>query len=130
FGAFMTVWLLYPHSSVVIWLPWLWWLTARLVAAPTTRLTAALAGVVALSLLAGQPEMAYFLALATGLFLLFQLALRRPFAWRGVALRLLLWVAAYGLGALIAAVQLLPFLESLAQSAIVAHRAGSADPSR
>ncbi|HMA37443.1 MAG TPA: hypothetical protein VKY74_23520 [Chloroflexia bacterium] len=117
FGAFLTVWLLYPHTSVAIWLPWLWWATARLVARPGPRPCALLAGFAALTLLAGQPEMALHVALATGAFALFLVWQARA---RGIrtALQILgLGLAAYVLAALLAAVQLLPFGEYLTHSA-------------
>ncbi len=117
FSAFLSNWLLWPHSAVAVWLPWLWWTTARLMARPGPRPLAALAGVVALTLVAGHPETAYQLALGTGLFALFaawQAASRRPATFVG---RLALWGAAYGLGAALAAIQLGPFIEYLNQSA-------------
>ena|GEM_PF-2370541 len=130
FSAFMTVWLLYPLTSVVGWLPWLWWATARLMARPGARPLAGLAALVALSLLAGQPEVDYQLALGTGLFALlaaWQATPRHPAALAG---RLALWGGAYALGAAVAAIQLGPFVEYLSHSAALAARSagGAADP--
>jgi hypothetical protein len=122
FGAFMMVWLLYPLTAAAAWLPWLWWATARLVARPGPRPVAILAAIVALSLLAGQPEMAYYLALTTGLFALFLLAQGRAAGRRHLAAALGGWVAAYGLGAIVAAIQLLPFVEYLGESAALRYR--------
>ncbi|MEO6458039.1 MAG: YfhO family protein [Chloroflexia bacterium] len=111
FGAFMTVWLLHPHTATVIWLPWLWWGTARLVERPGARRAALLAVFVGLHMLAGHPETAYHMGQATTLFMLFHAwqtgplnvkRLIRIFGW---------WAGAYLLGALVSAVQLLPFLE-------------------
>lgn len=122
FCAFNTVWLQYPHSTVMAYLPWLWWTTARLMAGPSARRAAALGLVAGLSLLAGQPEMAYYAALATGLFALltaWQAAPRQP---RALAGRLVLWGVGYILGAGLAAVQIAPFLDYLVQSAALGLR--------
>ncbi len=114
-GTFLTVWLLYPLTGAVVWLPWLWWATARLIAHPGPRPLAVLAVLAALPLLAGQPEMALHLALATGGWALF-CAMRTGGGRRGAG-RLALWVGGYALGTLLAAVQVLPFLEYLGESA-------------
>ncbi|HMA37792.1 MAG TPA: hypothetical protein VKY74_25285, partial [Chloroflexia bacterium] len=111
FGAFLTVWLLHPHTAAAIWLPWLWWATARLVARPGPRPCALLAGLVALTLLSGHPEMAYHLALVTGLFTLCLLWLAGPLRLGRAGGILALWGAGYLLGAGLAAVQLIPFAE-------------------
>jgi hypothetical protein len=125
FGGFLIAWLLYPLTGAVIWLPWLWWATGRLMAQPGVRAVAVLALVVALTLLAGQPEMAFHMTAATGLlalFLAWQATPRRAGPLLG---RLGLWAAAFLLGALLAAIQILPFLEYLAHSAALAGRSGS-----
>ncbi|MDQ2810037.1 MAG: YfhO family protein [Chloroflexota bacterium] len=122
FSAFMTSWLLYPLTAVVVWLPWLWWATARLMARPGPRPLAGLAAVVALSLLAGHPETSYQVAVYTGGFALWsawQAAPRRPVAFTQ---RMALWAAAYGLGAALTAIQLLPFVEYLTHSAALGGR--------
>jgi hypothetical protein len=125
-GSFMTVWLLYPLASTALWLPWLWLATARLLENPGPQRCALLAGIVALSILAGHPETALHLAIATGVFALYcawrlvrqgehgklRLALR-PLGW---------WGAAYVLGAAVAAVQVLPFIEYVLHSAVLIGR--------
>ncbi|MDQ2807249.1 MAG: YfhO family protein, partial [Chloroflexota bacterium] len=123
FSTFLTVWLLYPLSSAVVWLPWLWWATARLIAQPHPRSVAALAVLAALPLLAGQPEMALHLVLASGAWALF-CAIRAGGGWRGLT-RIALWAGGYALGTLLAAIQVLPFLEYLSQSAAWQARAGA-----
>ena len=122
-GAFMSIWLLYPLSSAITWLPWLWWAAARLLAAPGRRIFAGFAALVALNLLAGHPESAFHIAQATGVFALFYIWQNGPPGLRRRAGRLGLVLAAYGLGALLAAVQLLPFLDYLGQSVILHTRA-------
>ena len=126
-GAFMTIWLLYPLTSTVTWLPWLWWATARLVDAPSRRRLAGLAGLVALSLVAGHPETALHSAEATGAFALFYAWQAGPGSVRRVGQRLGWWLGAYALGGLLAAVQLLPFLDYLAQSTVWLTRGSQLD---
>ena len=123
FSTFLTVWLLYPLTGAVVWLPWLWWATARLITQPGPRSVAVLAGFAALPLLAGQPEMALHLALATGTWALF-CAIRCGGGQRGLT-GLGLWAGGYALGTLLAAIQVLPFLEYLSQSAAWQARAGA-----
>ncbi len=122
FSSFMTVWLLYTLASVACWLPLAWWLTARLWARPGPGAAAGLAAVAALTLVAGHPETAYYVALSSGLFALFLLATQRPWRTRGAVGRLALWGGAYALGAAIAAIQLAPFLEYLGQGAALVRR--------
>ncbi len=122
FSAFVTVWLLYPLTNVAVWLPWLWWATARLMARPAPRRLAALAGLVALSLLAGHPETSYQLAVYTGGFALFAAWQAAPRRWGALAERLAWWAAAYGLGTALTAIQLGPFIEYLTHSAALGGR--------
>ncbi len=128
YGAFLIIWLFWPLTSVAIWLPWLWWATDRLMARPTARWMAGLAGLVAVSIFAGHPETTFHLALFVGAFALFrawQAAPARPWP---IARLLGLWTAGYALGALIAAVQLLPFAEYMAQSMVLVWRNNPARP--
>jgi hypothetical protein len=122
FGAFLISWLFWPLTSVAIWLPRLWWATGRLVARPTAGRVAALAGLVALSWFAGHPETSYHITLFTGLFALFVAA---QGGWRQpgrIAWGLGAWALGYALGAGVAAIQLLPFLEYAGQSMILVSR--------
>jgi hypothetical protein len=123
FGGFVTSWAMWPHMNVAVWLPWLWWATARLIDMPSFRRLTALAGFVALSVLAGQPEITYYTALATGLFALFLVATGGPLRPARILQSLGWWAAAYLVGMLIASIQLLPFLDYLAQSMSLVTRA-------
>ncbi len=133
FGAFMTVWLLHPPTASLIWLPWLWWATARVITRPGPRAVAVLAVFVALSLLSGHGETAYHMAEATGLFALFLTwQARRPGQGGSRLIRYFLgimgiWSAAYLLGALIAAIQIMPFLEYSGQSMATLRRVARQD---
>jgi hypothetical protein len=123
FGAFMTVWLLFPQTAVAAWLPWLWWATAILIEKPSARKAAILAAIVALTIVGGHPETAYELALAAGsfaLFCLWQLRRRGP---RLLGRALAIWLSACALGGCLAAVQVLPFAEYALNSAAAVYRA-------
>lgn len=111
FGAFMTVWLLHPHTATVIWLPWLWWGTACLVERPGARRAALLAAFVGVHMLAGHPETAYHMGQATALFMLFHAWQTGPLNVKRLTRIVGWWASAYLLGVLVSAVQLLPFLE-------------------
>jgi hypothetical protein len=126
YGAFLIIWLFWALTSVVIWLPWLWWATDRLMARPSGRWVAGLAGLVALTIFAGHPETTVHVALfasANALFRAWQAAPGEPGA---IVRRLGLWAAGYTLGAGIAAIQLLPFVEYLAQSMVLIWRSNPA----
>ncbi|MGI8589097.1 MAG: YfhO family protein [Chloroflexia bacterium] len=111
YGAFMVVWALHPHTAAVIWLPWIWWATARLMIAPGPRAVAVLGGFVALLVLAGHPETAFHTMLATGFFALFLVGLRRPWRPPAAVRDLALWGIAGLVGGAVASMQILPFLE-------------------
>lgn len=126
FGASMTVWLLYSLANAMLLLPWLWWATARLLAQPSGLRFAALSVIVGLTLFAGHPETAYHLALVTGLFALFCLWNQGPLRAGAFMRGLGVWSAAYLLGTVLAAIQVLPFLEYVQQSAALIGRANPA----
>jgi hypothetical protein len=128
YGAFVILWLSWPLTSVAIWLPWLWWATARLMARPSARRIVGLALLVVISIFAGHPETAFHLALFTGPFALF-CAWRAALGQPGRGLRLLgLWLAGCGAGVLCAAIQLGPFLEYMAQSQVLIWRSAAGHP--
>jgi hypothetical protein len=122
FGSFLVVWLHAAMLDVAIWLPWLWWATARLVRQPGRGPVALLAGLVALHLLGGHPETMLHLGLETGAFALFQVAGLRPLSWGRAGRALGAAIAAYTLGVGLAAIQLLPFIEYLTHSASFLNR--------
>ncbi|HYP41948.1 MAG TPA: YfhO family protein [Chloroflexia bacterium] len=122
YGAAMTVWLLYPLTATAMWLPWLWWATSRLISQPSASRLSLLAGIVALMLLAGHLQTAYHVMLATGLYALFHAWQTAPRQVGRLARTLGLWLAACGLGAMIASIQLLPFIEYSGESMALLRR--------
>jgi len=116
-GGFQVVYLAFPLSNVSVLLPWLLLCADRCALQPTGRRVAALAAVAALQHLGGHPETAFHGQLAAALLVLVRAAsvtggLRPALASRA------LWrpAAGFALGALAAAVQILPFLEYARQS--------------
>jgi hypothetical protein len=116
-NPFSVYWLRHPLAPTAAWLPWLLWATERLVSDVSRRTIAFLAMIVAVLLLSGHPETAFkSLLLAGGYGLLRALQTRQ-------AMRSLVALAcAVGVGLLLAAMQIVPFLEYLTESRAVAVR--------
>lgn len=114
----MVGWLLWPFSSTMIFLPLLFGLAERLRGAPGTRPVAMIAVTVALDLVAGYPQGAFQDVVAATAWTLMRAA------GAGAPMALLLrWTGGVTLGAALAAIQIVPFLEYLRESAILAYRA-------
>jgi hypothetical protein len=127
FGGFQVLCLLHPHSNVSALLPWLLLCADRAALRPSGRRVAAVALVAGLQHLGGHPETAFHCqALAAALVLA-----RAAAAGGGVARALAsraLWLplAGMALGVGLAAVQILPFLEYLRLSEVLAQRTATA----
>lgn len=116
FNSFLIVWLGWPLSSVGMWLPLLVGLTERLRLTLKWRDLAYLAVIICIQFLAGHPETSFHVLFVTGCYALYRA--RGEASGRFLAQ----FVAAGLLGALIAAVQLLPLFEYLAHGAILLAR--------
>lgn len=114
----MVGWLLWPFSSTMIFLPLLFGLAERLRSAPGARPVALIAITVALDLFAGYPQGAFQDVLAATAWML----MRAVGAGAPIAL-LLRWTGGVTLGAALAAIQIVPFLEYVRDSAVFAYRA-------
>ena len=117
--------LLFPNATVAIHLPALAWALEEIRRGSGARAYAALALVCASGLLAGHPEVFFLLASSAGAYGLLIFWWDRPRAAAPSAIRLTLgsFVAAL-LGAALAGVQLLPFVDYLSRSAAFGKRAG------
>jgi hypothetical protein len=112
------VWLQSPLATVFALFGWLMLVTDRLYRRPDATAGAIVAAVVGLAVLGGHPESVFLGSLCAGLYLaglaVFSPARRRTrtalraFTW---------WLVGHGVGALTAAVALLPFLEAYRDSA-------------
>jgi len=121
FSGFLIVWLLYPVTSVAIWLPWLLLATHRVIEAPSSKSAGWLALVVALVILGGHIQTSAHVLLLGGLYA----SMRCWWAWRAkldVRRVLVVWGVGIGLGLGLAAVQILPLGFYLAKSSVWADR--------
>ena len=123
-NPFTVVWLEHPPSAVSCWLPWLLWSVDRNRRDGGPGNVALLAGLTALTLLAGHPETAFKVLLMTGAYAVAVCLVgtrRGRLTSDGVLLfgRLL---PAVLLGAAVAAAQIAPFLEYMGESGIAAMR--------
>ena len=128
FSLWMVTWLMYPHASVWTFIPWLLFLTDRLVERPTGRRVAALGGVTALQFFSGHPESSFHALVFTLAFFAFRFVQRRRAGqlagdWR----TLLSFGGALALGAVVAGALLVPFMELVLRSADIHARAGTGD---
>lgn len=124
FNGFQVVWTNWPQPHVAAWIPALFWAAERLIRGPTAPRLATLAGVVAAMLFGGFPAVVGYAFVVLGPYLIVralmlarqQPALRRvPVIGRQAAVV----AAAIALGLGLAALQLGPFSEQLAQQDIV-----------
>jgi Bacterial membrane protein YfhO len=114
----VVAWLMWPFSSTMVFLPLLFGFAERLRANAGRWPVVGLAIVVALDLLAGYPHGAF-----QGIAAASAWTLVRARASGAPVTLLLRWTAGVALGGLLAAVQLVPFLEYLRESAVFAYRA-------
>lgn len=122
-NPFSIVWLEHPLSAAAAWLPWLLLGVESIATRPRRAAIAGFAGVVALSLLAGHPETVFKMFLLVGAYAVYRtVGSDQP-------LRTIGGVAAGALlGVLISAIQLLPFLEYVRVSRVLADRGASTQP--
>ena len=118
-NPFMLVWLEDASGSVAAAAPWLLWAVTRAAEAPNRHSIALVALTSAFVLVAGQPETAFKVAVFAAPFALLR-------AWTGSSPRHALAALATGcvLGLLLAAVQLVPFVEYAGESRVLAERVG------
>ncbi len=121
FSGFLIVWLLYPVTSVAIWLPWLILATDRVIDAPSSKAVGWLALIVALVILGGHIQTSAHVLLLGGLYA----SMRCWRRWRAkvdVRRTLVVWGIGIGLGLGLGAVQILPLGFYLAKSSVWADR--------
>jgi hypothetical protein len=126
FGGFQVVWYLHPQTNVSLLLPLLVLAADRLVLAPSAARVAAVGLVAGLQHLGGHPETAFHCQVAVLALGAVRAVSLRASGGPGVGRRLLALLAGLVLGALVGAVQTLPLLEYLAQSASLAGRTATA----
>ncbi|MBI4246936.1 MAG: hypothetical protein HY614_07075 [Candidatus Rokubacteria bacterium] len=129
-SGFMIVWLNHTHTNHAVWLPSLFLLGGRFADCPDRRRTALLAVAIGIQLFGGHAETAAHMLAATLAYVVFMGMTSNRAATIGAGVGKLagLFTCAVGLGALLAAVQLLPHLEYLLQSVALANRMGAPLP--
>jgi hypothetical protein len=119
-SSYMVVWLAWPHTGVAALIPWafacaeVYLVGGRLWALP------ALALVIGLQFLAGHAETSLHMGLALGAYVLVRWAFSER-SWR----KLVGFAVAAGVGALLAGIQLAPFLDLLRRATVVSDRAAA-----
>jgi hypothetical protein len=116
-SAPLILWLQWPLATLYSLFPWLLLATDRLASRPNPARAAALAAVVGLSLVAGHGETALLSSSAAAIYFAAVLVAGRQGRWRRATVA---WMGAHVLGAGLAAVSLLPFLEAYSDSITVA----------
>jgi hypothetical protein len=121
FCGFLVVWLLFPVTSVAIWMPWLFLATDRVLRLPGPGAAGWLAVVVALVLFGGHVQTSAHVLLAGGLY-----AVGR-FCWDRASLgnsrrALVSWALGTCLGLGLSAIQILPLGFYLAKSSVWSDR--------
>lgn len=124
FSGFLTVWLNHPHTNVAIWLPLLFLLADRLASPDGRRAVAMLSVVVGIQFLGGHPETSLHVLTATAAYVAFLgfTRSREEKSWAVLGRLAGAFAGAVLLGSLLAAVQLLPLLEYLRESAVLSDR--------
>jgi hypothetical protein len=126
-NLWLVTWLVYPHASVWALIPLLLFTTDRLVRRPDVLSGAGLAAVSAAVLFSGHPESVFHAFFAAALFFVLRVIQARRAGDVGLLRRTCFFAAGLGLGTLIAAAAVLPFLELVLRSADIADRGGTAE---
>lgn len=116
FSGPVLVWIGFPLCNVLVCLPFLMWAGEKLLAGPTLLRTALLGTGMGLSLLGGHPETTFQVLAVFSLYLLGRTVTAAGDGRRKGKLALA-FCAAVAIGAVISAIQLLPFLDFMRDSA-------------
>lgn len=122
--GYLVLWLNHPQTNVAIWLPMLLLATRALGRTPGPWQVLGVAGIIALQFFGGRPDISLHVLAAATAYLIVLVVPRSPeprVVRRGRVL--MAFAAALGLGAAVAAVQLVPLAEYLGESSVVEQRA-------
>lgn len=126
FSGPMIVWLGYPLSPVIAWLPAMLLTVERVLTRKSGLYVVACGLVVGVQFLGGHPETSFLVMLAWTAYALYRAVVLEGWQLSALFSQLLRIAAAATIGLLLAAVQLLPFVEALLQSAIMSARQAEA----
>ncbi len=124
FSGPMVMWLEHPHSHVIVWLPALLWTTERAIARRSGGYAVASGLVIGAHLLGGHPETSFHVMLAWGAYSLYRAVSLEGWHLPRLLPHLGRMALSALLGLLLAAVQVLPFVEAILGSAVVHRRLG------
>jgi Bacterial membrane protein YfhO len=140
FGLFLIAWLPWPLANVFPWIPWMLLATEYLIRRPGLLTASGLAFIVALQFFGGHPESSFQALFAVGCYFVLRVlqspggavaAVRTAAAerrsrlgtlYRSVRKPILVFVVAIALGAALAAVAIVPFVELLRKSSDLSSR--------
>lgn len=128
FCGFLVVWLLFPVTSVAVWMPWLFLASERVLQGPSPRTIGALGIATALVLFGGHVQTSAHVLLAAALYVTWRLALVvriRPGA-STLGRPPLAWTMGIALGVVVAAIEVVPLGAYLARSSVWGDRAREA----
>jgi hypothetical protein len=130
FCGFLVVWLMFPVTSVAIWMPWIFWATERVMSQPSARRIATLSPIVGFTVLGGHIQTSAHVLLAVGAYSAWRVLMR----WRRPNDSLLLeslgkssptvtrsitgWTFGLILGLILASVTILPLAVYLGKSPV------------
>ncbi len=118
FCGFLIVWLLYPVTSVAVWMPWLFLATDR--ALDQRRFAVSgLAIIVSFVMLGGHVQTSAHVLLAAGLSMLWRVFNSKNLQTRGPIFR---WTAGIVLGLTLAAIEIVPLASYLSKSPVWSDR--------
>ena len=121
FCGFLVVWLLFPVTSVAVWMPWLLWASDRALDRPGPQTVGGLALAAALVLLGGHVQTSAHILLAAAAYVAWR-------AFRGVPEKVTrracaAWSAGILLGIAVASIEVIPLASYLARSPVWGDRA-------
>lgn len=126
FCGFLVVWLLYPVTSVAVWMPWIFLATDHCLDRPGSKAVGALAIVTGLVVLGGHVQTSAHVLLAVGLYVIWRVTTSRPNVparWGPTT-----WIAGVGLGLVVAAIEIVPLGAYLGKSPVWGDRAAERTP--
>ncbi len=126
FSGPMIVWVGHPNVSAMAWLPALLFTTERLLTRKNNLYLILSGLIIGIQFLGGHPETSFHVLLAWGVYSLYRTATLRREQTSRLLPQLLQLAGVVIMGVLVAAVQLLPFVEALLHSAILSARQAEA----
>ncbi len=123
FSGFLIVWLLFPVTSVAVWMPWLLLATESVLERPRARTLSGLAVVTGFVLLGGHIQTSAHVLLVSGAYALWRFGHDSAALPRVSTRALAGWSAGLALGVALAAIEIIPLGSYLCRSPVWADRA-------